>query len=68
MADTVELVSSFTKVPPDVIAHSVRSVDGEYADPKYIQPLIDAAAKYGMIPSAFPAEQIISSIVLKSKH
>ena len=66
MADTVQLVSSFTAVPPDVIAHSVRAIDAEYAAPRYIQPLIDAAARYGMIPHAFPAADIISSAALKS--
>jgi NitT/TauT family transport system substrate-binding protein len=66
MADTVGLVSSFTAIPPDVVAHSVRAIDGEYVAPRYIQPLIDAAAKYGMIPKAFPAEDIISPAALKS--
>jgi NitT/TauT family transport system substrate-binding protein len=65
LADTVELVSSFTKVPADVINHSVRAIDGEYIDVRHVQPLIDAAAKYGMIPHAFPAEEIISSAALK---
>ena len=65
LADTVELVASFTKVPADVINHSVRAIDGEYVDVKHVQPLIDAAAKYGMIPHGFPAEDIISSAALK---
>jgi NitT/TauT family transport system substrate-binding protein len=68
LADTVQLVSSFTAVPADVIAHSVRAIDAEYASPRYIQPLIDAAAKYGMIPHVFPADDIISSAALKSPH
>ena len=68
LADTVQLVSSFTAVPRDVVAHSVRAIDAEYAAPQFIQPLIDAAAKYGMIPRAFPAEDIISSAALKSPH
>jgi NitT/TauT family transport system substrate-binding protein len=66
MNDTVQLVASFTAVPPDVIAHSVRAIDAEYVAASTIQPLIDAAAKYGMIPNAFPAEEIISSAALKS--
>ena len=65
LPETVDLVSSFTKVPADVINHSVRAIDGEYVDVKHVQPLIDAAAKYGMIPKAFPAEDIISSAALK---
>lgn len=66
MADTVELVSTFTKVPADVINHSVRAIDGEYVEAKHVQPLIDAAAKYGLIPRAFPADEIISSAALKA--
>jgi hypothetical protein len=65
MADTVQLVASFTDVPADVIAHSVRAVDGDYVEPRTIQPLIDAAAKYGMIAHDFPAEEIISSAAIK---
>lgn len=65
LAQTVDLVASFTRVPPDVIAHSVRAVDAEYAEPRHIQPLIDATAKYGLIASPFPAEDIISPVVLR---
>lgn len=66
LPQTVELVSQFSSVPPDVIARTVRSVDGDYAAPRYIQPLIDFAAKYGMIPRTFPAEDVISPVALKS--
>jgi NitT/TauT family transport system substrate-binding protein len=66
LAQTVDLVSSFSSVPPDVIAHTVRSLDGDYVVPRYIQPLIDFAAKYGMIPRAFPAEDVISPVALKA--
>ena len=65
LRQTVGLVSSFSDVPADVIAHSVRSIDGVYVSPQYIQPLIDFAARYGMIPHAFPAEEIISPVALK---
>jgi NitT/TauT family transport system substrate-binding protein len=66
LKDTIGLVSSFSAVPPDVIAKSVRSIDGDYVAPRDVQPLIDFAAKYGMIPHAFPAEDIISSAALKA--
>jgi len=65
MAQTVGLVASFTDIPADVIAHSVRAVDAEYVTPQTVQPLIDAAAKYGMIARAFPAGDIISPAALK---
>jgi ABC-type nitrate/sulfonate/bicarbonate transport system substrate-binding protein len=66
LAETIPLVASFSAVPADVIAHTVRSIDGEYVTPQTIQPLIDFAAKYGMIPHSIPAEDIISPAALKS--
>jgi len=66
LAETIPMIASFSAVPADVIAHTVRSIDGEYATPRYIQPLIDFAAKYGLIPHTFPAEEIISPAALKA--
>ena len=65
MAQTVQLVASFSDVPADVIARSVRAVDGDYVVAQEIQPLIDFAARYGMIPHAFPAGDIISPAAVK---
>jgi NitT/TauT family transport system substrate-binding protein len=65
LTETIPLVASFTDIPADVIAHSVRAIDGEYAAPKLVQPLIDAAAKYGMIAHGFAAEDIISPEAMK---
>jgi hypothetical protein len=66
LKETVGLVSSFSSVPGDVIARTVRSIDGEYVTARSIQPLIDFAAKYDMIPRSFPAEEIISPAALKA--
>jgi NitT/TauT family transport system substrate-binding protein len=66
LAQTTPLVASFSSVPANIIARSVRSIDADYVSPEYIQPLIDFAAKYGMIPHAFPAEEIISPAALKA--
>lgn len=68
LAQTVGLVASFTAIPAGVISRTVRSLDGEYLTARTIQPLIDFAAKYGMIPQPFPAEEIISPVALKSPH
>ena len=68
MRETVGLVSQFSAVPPDIIARTVRSVDAEYVEPRYIQPVIDFAAKYGMIPHGFPAEEIISPVAVKLRQ
>lgn len=66
LAETIPMISAFSAVPADVIAHTVRSIDGTYTSPRFIQPLIDFAAKYGMIPHSFPAEEIISPAAFKS--
>jgi NitT/TauT family transport system substrate-binding protein len=66
LPETIPMIAAFSSVPADVIAKTVRSIDGDYAAPRYIQPLIDFAAKYGMIPHTFPAEEIISPAALKS--
>lgn len=42
----------------------LRSYYGEKLSP-LLQPVIDAAAKYGAIANSFPASEIISSYALK---
>jgi NitT/TauT family transport system substrate-binding protein len=66
LKQTIPLVSSFSSVPANVIARTVRSVDAEYVVAQSIQPLINFAAKYGLIPHDFPAEEIISPAAMKS--
>ena len=43
-----------------LIAHMPRAIGGTVLDPKLVQPLIDAAAKYGAIPATFNAADIIA--------
>jgi NitT/TauT family transport system substrate-binding protein len=57
---TVELLSSFTKVSPQTIRHMTRTTIGTILDPRLIQPVIDAAAKYKAIPAAFDARDMIA--------
>ncbi len=68
LAQTVDLVASYSGTPADVVAHSVRMIDPEYVEQRNLQPLIDALAKYGFISKAFPAEEIISSAALKPRR
>lgn len=65
LAETVDLVASYSGAPPDAIAKMNRVIDPEYCDVRMIQPVIDAMAKYGGIPNGFPAPEIISSAALK---
>jgi NitT/TauT family transport system substrate-binding protein len=66
LAETVDLVASYSGTAPDVVARSARFIDGTSVDPALIQPVIDVLVKYGIISPAFPATQIISSYALKS--
>jgi NitT/TauT family transport system substrate-binding protein len=63
MADTVDLMADFTKVDPQVIAHASRILDAEYLAKSDIQPVIDFAAKYGLIDRSFDSEAIISPAI-----
>jgi NitT/TauT family transport system substrate-binding protein len=62
---TVDIAASFSGATPDAIRHSRRAVSAPYLDPHALQPLIDVAAKYGLIPKAFPATDIISPEAVK---
>ena len=64
-ADTIPLVAARLKLEPSVIARTMNLVNGEYLEPATIQPLVDAAAKYGLIDKAFSAGDIISPVALK---
>jgi len=58
--ELVEFVASFTGATPETVAHSVRNLYAEYAEPSQIQPVIDALGSYGVIAATFPATTLIS--------
>jgi NitT/TauT family transport system substrate-binding protein len=59
--ETLPLVEELTKIPQADIDNNRRSFNGTSIDAGPIQALIDASAKFGLIPSAFPARDIIFS-------
>ncbi len=65
LAETVDLVADYSGIPASAVAKSVRATDPEYVDPRNIQPLIDVAAKYGIIDRRFSADDIISSAAVR---
>ena len=67
LPETADLVSSYTKIAPDVVAKSQRIVDAEYASPDILQPIIDALAKYTSTGKTFPARELISPYALVKK-
>jgi NitT/TauT family transport system substrate-binding protein len=60
-AETVQLMADVTKLPVETIAKMARVENATNNDPQLIQPLIDAAAKYKMIPRSFPAKDMFSA-------
>jgi NitT/TauT family transport system substrate-binding protein len=54
------LTAKFTGMPLDVVAKMHPSMRAFALEPAAIQPYIDAAAKYGFIPQAFPARDFIA--------
>jgi len=65
-AEMTEIVATFTKMDPALVARTFRTTDPEYLDPKTLQPVIDAAFRYKLISRTFPAEELFSSVVLKA--
>ena len=60
-AETAEVMSDATKIPLATYEHMVR-VDGATSlNPALFQPVIDAAAKYKMIPHGFPAREMLTN-------
>jgi NitT/TauT family transport system substrate-binding protein len=59
-AQTVGVFAQFTKMDPGVVARMTRMNYGTELDPRLIQPVIDDAAKYKVIPGAFNASDFIA--------
>ena len=53
------MVSQFSHIPVDVLANMQYAEIATALDPEMIQPVINAAAKYRVIPRAFPATELI---------
>ena len=58
--DTAPLLAKFSGVDPATIARMARSHYAAGLDPRDIQPVIDSAAKYKIIPKSFPAHEIVA--------
>lgn len=58
------VLASATKLDPATLRTMVRSVYAEKLDPGSIQPLIDLAARYGILKASFPAKDLIDPNVL----
>jgi NitT/TauT family transport system substrate-binding protein len=56
---TVGLLAAFSKIDAAVIAHAPRDKYDLTLVPSDLQPLIDASARYGVIPRSFDAREFI---------
>ena len=58
-AETAAMMAEVASIPVNIVAHMPR-VDGAVGlNPAQYQPVIDAAAKFKMIPHAFPAREML---------
>lgn len=61
---SAEILASATKIEASTLRTMVRSVYAEKLEPSAIQPLIDLAARYGILKAAFPAQDLIDKNAL----
>jgi NitT/TauT family transport system substrate-binding protein len=62
-AATAQILSKYSKIPVEtILAMTMRGQYQTSFDTKTVQPLIDAAAKYGYISKGFPAAQLIANV------
>ena len=59
-ADTVPMMAQFTGLDPAILSQVTRAYDPPHLDPRDIQPIINAAAKYKLIEKPFDARELIA--------
>ncbi|HEX3550391.1 MAG TPA: ABC transporter substrate-binding protein [Candidatus Elarobacter sp.] len=57
--DTVDDIAKFTKLDPATVRKMPRTEAGTSLEPRLIQPVIDAAARFKDIPARFDAKELI---------
>ncbi len=63
-AQSAQILVKASKMPAEVANKMIRAYYGERLDALLLQPVIDAAAKYGTIAKAFPATDVFSPVAL----
>ena len=54
-----QILATITKMDPSIIQNMTRATYPDRVNPTDVQPVIDLAAKYGVITETFPAQEII---------
>lgn len=57
-AQTLPAYADFSGIQLSVLAASIPNHMGTALDPQLVQPVIDVAVKYGVLPNAFPAKEL----------
>jgi NitT/TauT family transport system substrate-binding protein len=58
-AETAPILAQFSGIQLDVIQKMPRAILGTSLSPALVQPVIDLAAKYGMLARPFPASEVL---------
>jgi NitT/TauT family transport system substrate-binding protein len=66
-AETVPVTAPFWGIEPSVLAGMNRSFVGSVVDFRDVQPVIDAALKYGIIERSMDAQQMVSTVALRPR-
>lgn len=66
-AKSNDLVAAFTKVDAGLVARSVGSGDPPYLDVADVQPVIEAAVKYGVVGKSFDGAELLNAAVRRPK-
>ncbi len=56
---SADVLSRSTKLPPELVRRITRAKYAERLDPHFMQSTIDAAAKYAILSSSFPATELV---------
>jgi ABC-type nitrate/sulfonate/bicarbonate transport system substrate-binding protein len=65
-AETAPIFAAFAKIDPAHVLAMKRVTCGTYLNPRDIQPVIDAAARYDVIDKRFPAADLISRFAVRA--
>jgi NitT/TauT family transport system substrate-binding protein len=63
--ETIPLIAAYTGIEPAKLAQMRHPERPAYLNAGELQPLIDAAARYGFIPKPFPARELYADTILR---
>ncbi len=66
-SETIPLIAAYTGIDAAALAKMRHPERPAYLNAAELQPLVDAAAKYGFIPKPFPARELYSDVILRPR-